>query len=73
MSIVENIKAGGGVVLQAERLQPPVERCFTRYDVNGRLTGSIGNREIIAPFIRSVVRCVSPSMRHGYSLDLLSI
>lgn len=42
MSVVENLTAVAGVVLQGERLQRPVERCFC--DVNGRLAGSVGNR-----------------------------
>lgn len=53
MSVVEDIKAGGGVVLQLERLQPRVVRCCTRDDVNGRLAESIGNREVITPFVGS--------------------
>lgn len=53
MSVVEDVEGGGGVVLQAERLQPGVIRCFGRYDVNGRLTGSVGDREVISPFIGS--------------------
>lgn len=53
MSVVEDLEAGGGVVLQLERLQPPVERCVTRYDVDGRLAGSIGNGEVISPLVGS--------------------
>ncbi len=53
MSVVEDVKAGGGVVLQVERLQPRVVRCVARCDVNGRLAGSIGNREVISPFVGS--------------------
>ena len=53
MSVVEDVEAGGGVVLQVERLQLRVERCCARNDVNGRLAGSIGNWEVITPFVRS--------------------
>ena len=53
MSVVEDVQAGGGVVLQAERLQPAVERRRAGYDVNGRLAGSIGDGEIVSPFIGS--------------------
>lgn len=53
MAVVENIEAGGGVVLQVERLQPRVVRCLSGYDVDGRLAGSIGDGEIISPFVGS--------------------
>lgn len=53
MSVVENFKAVAGVVLQAERLQRPVERCFTHHDVNGRLAGSVGDGEVIGPVVWS--------------------
>lgn len=47
MSVVENLTAVAGVVLQGERLQSPVERCFC--DVNGRLAGSVGDTEFTSP------------------------
>lgn len=53
MSVVEDLEAGGWVVLQTERLQPRVVWCVTWCDVNGRLTGSVGNRKAITPFVGS--------------------
>lgn len=50
MSVVEDVKAVAGVVLEAERLQHPVERCITFHDVNWRLAGSVGDGEVINPF-----------------------
>lgn len=53
MSVVEDVHAGGGVVLQGERLQPRVERCVAGHDVDRRLAGSVGDGEIITPFVGS--------------------
>lgn len=48
MSVVENLHALAGVVLEGERQQRPVERCSC--DVNGRLAGSEGDGEVVGPF-----------------------
>ena len=53
MSVVEDVQAGGGVVLERERLQLVVERRFGGNDVNGRLTGSVSDGEVISPFVGS--------------------
>lgn len=53
MAIVEDVHAGGGVVLEVEGLQATVERRLSGDDVNGRLTGSIGDGEVITPLLRS--------------------
>lgn len=51
MSIVEDVQGGFGVVLQTERLQLRVVGCCGRHDVNGRLTGSVCNGELLNPLV----------------------
>lgn len=53
MSAVEDIDGVGRVVLQVERLQRLVVRRLARYYVHGRLALSVGDGELVGPFVGS--------------------
>lgn len=70
VSVVEDVEAGGRVVLQVERLQPRVVRRVAGHDVDGRLAGPVGDGEVIGPFVGSYKKKKKMTHREEYSLWL---
>lgn len=59
MAVVEDPGCVSGVVPQLERLEGGVEQRLLGDDVDGRLSGAVGHRIIIRPFVRSCTMCIN--------------